>query len=164
MAQELYGEALRLAQPQRWCQEVPRARFCRLFHLYVARSRSIAELLEGAESVWLLAATLGPDLELRVRQYLDERRVLRSHLLDRIGSHLVEEEVRDLDRFVTQQCAARGGWTTRRFSPGYGDFPLQAQEVFCGLARETLPELELTEGGLVVPEKTVTAVKGAFQP
>ena len=50
---------------------------------------------------------------------------------------------------------------TPRFSPGYGDFPLSQQAALCAvLNAERRIGLTLTPGGLLLPQKSVTAVIG----
>ena len=52
-------------------------------------------------------------------------------------------------------------YLTDRFSPGYGDFPLAQQaEIFRVLDISRRIGVTLTDSGLMVPQKTVTAVLG----
>jgi len=83
-----------------------------------------------------------------------------------LGSWLAEESMRKLDRKVERQGALLGFKTTRRYSPGYKDFALQAQEVFYRIIRNKRPEIELylSQAHVLAPEKTVTALKGEFSP
>lgn len=60
-----------------------------------------------------------------------------------------------------QQGLAQGEYLTPPFSPGYGDWDLAAQQTV--LDRLQAPKrlgLSLTGGGMLVPEKSVTALVG----
>jgi hypothetical protein len=61
---------------------------------------------------------------------------------------------------MTLAAQIRGCTATRRYSPGYGDFALEANRVFVELASGAMAGLEMGDGGLLRPEKTITAIKG----
>jgi hypothetical protein len=50
----------------------------------------------------------------------------------------------------------------RRFSPGYKDFSLGAQKGFVRCLQNQWPQFHLTAGGLLLPEKSITALKGVW--
>ena len=53
---------------------------------------------------------------------------------------------------------------TSRFSPGYGDFPLSQQAELCAVLNvNRLLGITLTPGGLMVPQKSVTALIGVSE-
>ena len=67
-----------------------------------------------------------------------------------INANELEEEVR-----------GEGYYVRPRFSPGYGDFSLEVQSAFLEMTDATkLIGITLTDGGIMVPEKSVTAVIG----
>jgi hypothetical protein len=111
----------------------------------------------------MFVVTIGCDLESRSRNHLRAYEIFRGYLLSRMGSYLVEHQVRRLDRQIVESSHKEGRSTTRRYSPGYGDFPLEAQRIFVELARDTIPILKVDDSGLIVPEKTVTAIKGVVR-
>jgi hypothetical protein len=110
--------------------------------------------------VCLLVATIGTALERRARDYFTCKETYRGYVLDRLGSYLVEQEIRVLDNRVETQSQADGKRCTRRYSPGYGDFSLESQALFVNMARDAIPGLKIVPGGFILPEKTVTAIKG----
>lgn len=136
--------------------------FFRGFHPHAAQSQAICALMEGAQQVCLLMATLGADLESHSRRYLEEKETFRGYLLDRMGSYLVEKEMRKLDAEITEACRRVGKTTTKRYSPGYRDFSMEAQKVFFDLFGSMIPGLSMLPGFLLKPEKTITAVKGVL--
>ncbi len=161
-ARLLWEEALGLIKVARWRSLLTIDEFYTVLHPYAQSSRSIQKLLQGAREVWLFASTLGDHLERRSREYLAQRETFRAYILDRMGSFLVEEEIRGIDGLIAGECTKRGLKTTRRYSPGYLDFSLEAQVVLVKLASEVMPELKLTDDFLLLPEKSVTAIKGVL--
>ncbi len=119
-------------------------------------SQSLAARLAGCTSALAFAATVGIGIDRRLARYT-RTSPARALLLSALGSErceaLVEAFVADLQ--------SEGLALTPRFSPGYGDLPLTLQ-------RELLPLLDagktlgitLTEGNLMTPTKSVTALAG----
>lgn len=162
MARELCAEAEGLLRLRRWSERLTLSEFGRVFDSILGQSKDFRRRTEGAQAVWLFAATLGPDLERRAAELLREGRSAAGYLLDRLGSFLVEQEIRALDREARVVEERRGLSVGRRFSPGYGDIPLAAQTVFLERATSVLPELTLSAEYVMKPEKTVTAFKPVF--
>ena len=118
----------------------------------------IALHLEGCDKAVLLAVTLGAGIDrmLRVAQVQDMSRAV---VLDVLASVAVEQVC---DTFE-QQIAAEFPdlYQTFRFSPGYGDYPLDMQKWL--LAELNAPKkigLTANDSYLLVPTKSVTALIG----
>lgn len=115
-------------------------------------------MLSRCHAAVLLACTLGSQFDalLRERQARDMSEAV---LLDACGSALVEAGCGEAE----EEIAARlpGKFLTDRFSPGYGDLPLELQPALCALldAHRRLG-VTVTESLLLNPAKTVTAVIG----
>ena len=108
----------------------------------------------------LLVVSLGPQVEGRARELLARREAFAGFMLDRMGSYLAEWCMADLDRQVAERLSAQSCATTRRYSPGYQDFALEAQRAFVDLVGEVIPGLALEPGNLLRPEKSISAIKG----
>ena len=159
-ARELWREALSLIDVQTWDMLLDLEDFFTRFHPYGSESAALSKLLSGTHRVWLFAASLGRDLERRSKNYLKSDLPFRGFILDRIGSYIVEEKIKDVDKTIDHSCRVAGWLSTRRYSPGYRDFPLESQEIFLELINGNISDLELTHGFLLRPEKTITALKG----
>lgn len=119
---------------------------------------SAARMLKECDRAALLACTLGArfDAMLRTEQARDMARAL---LLDGCGSAWVEAGCDQAERELGARLP--GAYLTDRFSPGYGDLPLDLQPAVCAVL-DTQRRLGLcvTESLLMNPGKSVTAVIG----
>lgn len=111
-------------------------------------------LLENSHSVLLIAATLGLELDRRLRYYAktDASKLV---IMDAAASALIEKYCDDL-----QEKLPFTGYTFR-FSPGYGDVPLTMQkEIVRILETEKRIGLTLTGSLLMIPQKSMTGIVG----
>ena len=159
-ARRLWQKALTLCRPLAWQRLVSMQDFLDMFHPHAGQSRALKRLLKESDRVALLAVSLGAKPEERSRELLGVDEIFDGFMLDRMGSYLVEWCMSGLDRELTRELAGQGFAVTHRYSPGYQDFPLEAQEVFVRLARENIPFLTVRENLSLYPEKSITALKG----
>lgn len=124
----------------------------------VLTGRSAGRMLEDCGQAALLACTLGAAFDQKLSA-LQARDMAQAVIWDACGSALVE---RGCDR-AEEELAGRfpGLFLTDRFSPGYGDLPLDLQPALCA-ALDTPRRLGLyvTPSLLLNPVKSVTAVIG----
>jgi len=127
------------------------------FHV---RSSGVAALLEGCTSATLMAATIGPALSSAMDELMAGKRMTEAMIMDAFGSEAVEGAVNSLCRLLQESDVGRESVSTRRFSPGYGDWDLSAQ-------REVLEELgagrigiSISSSLILIPEKSITAIMG----
>lgn len=118
----------------------------------------VAALLAGCDEVVLMAATLGTEAEALIRR-AQARSMSDAVVLDALASAAIERVCDDLCADIEAETAPL--YLTDRFSPGYGDMPLTQQEALCRvLDTERRIGVTLTESGLMLPQKTVTAIMG----
>lgn len=114
--------------------------------------------LEGCDRAVLLCATLsaGADTAIRTAQAQD---VFAGMMTDAMASALTEQFCDAAEREILPQFPEE--YPTWRFSPGYGDLPLETQADFLRIVdAERRLGVTLSPGGLCIPTKTVTAVIG----
>ncbi len=126
----------------------------------VLTGTSIVRHLEGCDSAYLLAGTIG----LAHEQLLRKTMLIRPDagvVLDSCGSAAAEAVAELADQEIQAQAAAQGKFCTPRFSPGYGDLPLTCQQPLLDALRglQTLG-MTVNSGGLLSPNKSVTAIIG----
>lgn len=120
----------------------------------------IAEHLKGCESVILFAASIGADIERRIRIY-EAQDLTRAIIMDCCGSSLIESYCDLVCGSIAERLTERGLFPTLRFSPGYGDLPLSLQPEFLrALNAQRQIGLTCNEQFLMFPRKSVTAVIG----
>lgn len=122
--------------------------------------KDIARHLRGCGQAVLLAATLGAGADALIRQW-ERADITRALVLDACATQLIEEYCDETERNIKAEAAACGFMAARRFSPGYGDFPLDIQPRILG-ALDAAKNIGLTctESLILLPRKSVTALIG----
>ncbi len=122
----------------------------------VITSHSAQKRLDGCEKVLVFAATLGVALD-RLISRAAVASPSRALFLQALGAERIEALC---DAFESEMQAR--GWSLReRFSPGYGDLPLQLQtDLFRALDCAHRIGLGLNESLSMSPSKSVTALVG----
>lgn len=120
----------------------------------------IRKLLFESQSVVLLSVTLGDACERYIRKHL----LLDAGygmILDATASAMIEAACDQIETELFKSVVPQGGDLTDRFSPGYGDMPLAQNKEICSIL-ETGKRIGLTtsSGGLLIPQKSVTAIIG----
>ncbi len=123
-------------------------------------SRDLAGHLRGCGEAFLFALTLGPGVDALIRRYnLTELPFVP--VLQACAAAYTEECADSAQRELESWAAERGLYLRPRFSPGYGDFPLEAQKFFFSALDITKKiGISLTDSFLMVPMKSITAVLG----
>ena len=123
-------------------------------------SRHLAVNLKGCERAVLLAATIGRTADFLIRKY-SVCNMAKAAVVQAAGAACIESYVDEVEEAVRKQARERGLYLRPRFSPGYGDFALDHQkDIFEMLACGKRIGVVLTEGNLMMPSKSVTAVIG----
>lgn len=124
------------------------------------RSRNLATNLKGCERVVLLAATIGRQADFMIKKY-SVSNMAKAAVVQAAGAACIESYVDEVEADIREDAKARGLYLRPRFSPGYGDFALEHQrDIFQMLECSKRIGLTLTEGNLMMPSKSVTAVIG----
>lgn len=122
-----------------------------------ACSRSLSERLVGCDKVIVFAATVGLALDRLIARY-STRTPSRAVMLDALGVERVEALC---DAFCHDMAKQSDKELTPRFSPGYGDLPLEFQrDIFAVLDAPRRIGVSLSESLLMSPSKSVTAIVG----
>lgn len=125
------------------------------------RSKSLERNLRDCERVILFAATLGSKVDVLLHRY-NMIQMSKAVVMQAASVAMLETFCDEKNQELKNSYEAKGWYLRPRFSPGYGDFPLECQ-------REIAPALEmgkriginLTDTLLMMPSKSVTAVIGA---
>lgn len=126
----------------------------------VLTGSDIAKLLADSQSCYLLAATLGPEVDREIR-YREQTRMSDAVIMDAAATALIEAVCDGVEEQLSQEAEKAGKLLTWRFSCGYGDLPLELQPQFLEVldaARQV--GIHCTKTNLMLPQKSVTAILG----
>ena len=108
----------------------------------------------------MLAVTIGPGADLLVRR-TQIRDMMKAMVYQAVGAAMVEAWCDEVNEKIVEEASARGFFPRPRFSPGYGDFPLEVQKDFERILEMTKTiGVSLSDSLLMTPTKSVTAVIG----
>lgn len=120
-------------------------------------SHSLSKNLHNCKSVILFCATVGLELDRLISKY-SKLSPARALLLHAIGTERVEALC---DAFCKEITSERNLTSRPRFSPGYGDIPLNMQkDILSFLQTHSNIAVFLNESMLMSPSKSVTAFMG----
>lgn len=122
--------------------------------------KDIQEHLKNCNEIYLLGVTAGIGLDRLIRRYMISEPDV-GVVLDSCGIQAVEQIADIAEKEIEKKADAEGLHLTWRFSPGYGDLPLETQRDLVSVL--DLPRkigVSLTESCLMVPSKSVTAIIG----
>ncbi len=120
----------------------------------------IFRLLEGCIQAIVMAATLGPEAEALLRR-TEVKNMADAVIMDSAQSSAIENVCDNFDSDMRLEYRDRGLYLTDRYSPGYGDFPLESQRTIAELlVAEKRIGLTVTRSMIMVPRKSVTCVIG----
>lgn len=122
-------------------------------------SGSLSRHLEGCPYVYLACGTLGAGFD-ALQRTLSVTSASDALILQATGTAMIEKLMDSVEEEIRAELTD-GESLTPRYSPGYGDFPLEAQRTILDLLdapRKT--GVSLTDTLLMAPSKSVSAVIG----
>ncbi len=119
------------------------------------RSKKLAQHCRGFSHLYLMAVTIGEEFDALLQSLPLEEAVI----LDAYGSEAVEAVAESLNRAIEREGVHfnlfRFNW---RFSPGYGDLPLQVNNLFQELLQMDRIGIKVSERFSLIPSKSITAI------
>ena len=124
----------------------------------VLQGEGILKFLGEAREVVILAATLGTEADRRIAA-AQTVSISEALSLDTIANEAIEQ----VCKHAQAEIATKYNITAKRFSPGYGDFPLDIQpKILEALDAQKRIGLYCNAGNLLIPMKSVTAFMGVL--
>ena len=122
-------------------------------------SGDLGRLMQGCRAAYLVCCTLGPRFDAFMRR-ASVSSGADTLAVQAIGAALIEKLTDSAEDDIRKELFP-GESLVKRYSPGYGDFPLAAQRTLLGLldAPRTVG-VSLTDTLLMAPSKSVSAVIG----
>lgn len=118
----------------------------------------IVNHLKGCTKVILMCATLSINIDrfIRVTQITD---MTKAVIIDSLASVAIEKVCDNIQDDIMEEFS--GYFQTYRYSPGYGDFPIEIQKDFLSvLDAPKKIGLTSTDDCILTPKKSVTAIIG----
>ena len=123
-------------------------------------SNDLAKNLSGCKETVIFAATIGVEIDRLIAKY-SRLSPAKAFCYQAIGAERVEELCDGFCESVNEKLGAGGEMLKPRFSPGYGDLPLETQKmVFSLLDCPKRIGVTLGDSLLMSPSKSVTAFAG----
>ena len=159
---DVWQEAQGQLSYQACCLETPlglEGENCRLNGIRV-QSRALSRHLAGCRGALLMGATVGVGLDRLIARY-GKIAPSRALMLQALGAERIEALCDAFCRMMGEEKRGEGLYLKPRFSPGYGDLPLEMQiDLFRALRPENAIGLTLNDSLIMSPSKSVTAVIG----
>ncbi len=126
------------------------------------RGVDIKKHLDGAVKCAVMAATLGFEVE-REMMRLGRRSAVEELIFNAACTALIESVSDVCEREAADYARGLGLVTSFRYSPGYGDFPLEQQADVLGAVEARMRiGITLTDSMLMLPKKSVSALMGLY--
>lgn len=130
------------------------------FGLGRIESRALLRNLEGCDEVFLFAGTVGIEADRKIRRE-EVTSEVSGVIYDASASAAVEAGCNALNARLRSIVEADGRFLRPRFSPGYGDFPLEKQgDLLSLLSADKHIGVTLAPSLLMIPTKSVSALIG----
>lgn len=124
-------------------------------------SGPVTTVVGGAEELYVALCTIGTAVDERVRSYQADGRHFEMLIFDEIGSWAVDQVRQRIYSDVQAQLAETGRRTSSPLSPGESSWPIREQRIIFKLLDATQVGIELGQGDLMSPMKSLSMIFGA---
>jgi hypothetical protein len=121
--------------------------------------KKIAELLNQCDYVTLMLTTIGPALPDKTDEMI-KKEPTDSFYLEHVGGWMADYLADRVEEKIALEAAKNGYALTMRYSPGYGDWTLDAQPKLLALLESEKIGVRLTDSLIMIPRKSVSAALG----
>ncbi|MFC2091300.1 hypothetical protein ACFLTD_00825 [Elusimicrobiota bacterium] len=120
-------------------------------------SSKITKLITESYAFTLIAATIGSKLEEEVDR-LKQKDINKALVLDAIGSEAVEQSANFVGGILREEAAKNECYINMRFSPGYGDWPVEASWKILKFIDMHRIDITISKDGILIPRKSITGI------
>ena len=121
--------------------------------------KKIASLINECDYVSLLLTTIGSALPDRATE-IQKNEPTDAYYLEHVGGWMADYLADRVDERIERECGKHGYKRTMRYSPGYGDWTLEAQPELLRLVEAEKVGVTLTDTLIMIPRKSVSAAIG----
>lgn len=125
-----------------------------------AQSKDLAKFISKYQEIVLFGVTVGSAI-IEARDKIMSADPATGIIYDAVGSEIVEKALNIYQNKLKIELRRAGkNLATPRYSPGYGDCAIQAQDIFFKNLPMDRLGVKLTTSYIMQPEKTITAFAG----
>ena len=127
----------------------------------------IAQYIKGSSEIVIFLVTIGEKIEKIAGELTSGNEPLQGYLFDRIGSFAVESLAESVERKIRKDYSKLKMSVSRRYSPGYCDWPIEEQHILAKVVDFSKIGVSLNESCMMKPKKSISAIlaiadKGVF--
>ena len=127
---------------------------------FQTESKNLWKNLKDCEKIAVFAATLGTGADSLIQKY-SRLLMSRAVVIQAAATAMLEDYCDSICQGLKEEYEKNSLYLRPRFSPGYGDFPLENQKnLLDALEAGKRIGIKLTDSLLMTPSKSVTAVMG----
>lgn len=118
--------------------------------------------LSRSKTCFLMAVTLGHEVDRKIRYY-EKVNMTKALILDATATAFIEKLSYEIYNKIESNLIEDNKKITERYSPGYGDLPIELQNEFLRtLDSQRMIGLTTTSTSILIPRKSVTAIVGVI--
>ncbi|WP_304341067.1 vitamin B12 dependent-methionine synthase activation domain-containing protein [Metaclostridioides mangenotii] len=126
-------------------------------------SQDIYKLLKDCDRVFVMASTLGVEIERLTRKY-SYSDLTKSIIIDSCATTAIEEICNRVQESVNNGLKKEQKTTTMRYSPGYGDLGIENNKgILDVLSAQRNIGVTINDSGIMIPRKSVVAIMGVSE-
>ncbi|MGM0603966.1 MAG: Vitamin B12 dependent methionine synthase activation subunit [Bacillota bacterium] len=128
------------------------------------KGRSIKKHLQNSKEIYLMAATLGAQVDKKI-SYYEKISVTKSMIFDACATTAIEAGCDQVESEIKEKVLNEGNEDiTFRYSPGYGDLGIDIQKEFLRILKAPKKiGLTASKYNMLLPTKSVTAIIGVLE-
>jgi 5-methyltetrahydrofolate--homocysteine methyltransferase len=124
-------------------------------------SKKIASFFSGFEKneIILYVVTIGSKIDNQIKVLSKNHEIFDAYTLNAVGGAAVEMAANDFNLYVNQNFLKDNNLKYKRFSPGYGDWDLEEQQIIFNILKpQKLIGVKLNDGNIMDPEKSTSGM------
>lgn len=118
--------------------------------------------LGNSTKVYVLGVTVGEGVEEKSTEFFKNGNYTVGLLIDAAATTAVEQVADQVNEIINRAAKKAGFSPTWRFSPGYGNWPVEVQRDLANIIKTEEIGLTVTETSMLFPRKSVTAIIGCM--
>lgn len=128
----------------------------------IFEGKDIYNHLKNCEEIAIMLVSLGHLIDRKIKYY-QKSSMYKSVMFNAVAAEYIELHCDELNKEINELAAKSEYKTNFRYSPGYGDFPLEIQRSLLRVLNSEKFGVTATEGNMMNPSKSVTAVIGFYR-